>query len=168
MTGGPINTGGVKPMSIEGRTKDERERLRGMTSEERTWRKQWLKDQVLAPEEPRFVPELYKELYNPIRRFYQKPLDVLCESLIPKIGYDRASVIRGLVPKVFFLIGGIYFAYYHIKYSSNDWTRRGGWTVYTNRPLSLPGDPDYPRVSDRTKPEDYSDRGFKNRKVFLD
>lgn len=79
------NTGGVKPMPIEGSMKYERERLRGMTDKDRAWRKQWLEDQVLAENEPRFVPELYKELNNPIRRFYKKPLNDFCNKLIPSI-----------------------------------------------------------------------------------
>lgn len=70
-------TAGVKPMSITGRMVRERERLSGMTPEERAWRKQWLKDQVLSPNEPRYVREMEKEFLNPIRRFYRFPLDFI-------------------------------------------------------------------------------------------
>lgn len=42
-----------------------------------------------------------------------------------------------------------------------DWTRKGGWRVIKSRTASYPGDPDYPRGSDRTKPADYAARGFK-------
>lgn len=76
-------TGGVKPFSLEGRLYRERERLSGMTAEERAWRAKWVKDQVLSPNEPRVVPELYKELYNPIRRVYRKPLDAVQKLLEP-------------------------------------------------------------------------------------
>ena len=48
-------TGGVQPMSIEGRCKNVRERLIKMSAEDRKWRAQWLKDQHLSPNEPRSV-----------------------------------------------------------------------------------------------------------------
>lgn len=77
------DTGGVKPIPIAGRMISERERLRGMTAEERAWRKQWLKDQILSPREPVHVPELKLELMNPIRRAYRKPLDLFGNALKP-------------------------------------------------------------------------------------
>jgi len=163
-----INTGGVKPFPIEGRMFNERERLLGMTKEERAWRMQWLKDQELSPEEPRFVPELYKELYNPIRRFYRKPLDYICTKLIPTIGIDRALIIRGVAPKILMLIGGVYLGHYYFKYNANDWTKKGGFTVSTTRPVTLPGAPNYHKLNVRTQPEDYADGGFKNRTVLRD
>lgn len=75
-------TGGVKPMAIAGRMVRERERLIGMTDDERAWRKQWLKDLELH-HGPKKVPALEKELTNPIRRFYRMPLDKLCDALTP-------------------------------------------------------------------------------------
>lgn len=77
------NTGGVKPMAIAGRMVRERERLVGMSADERAWRKQWLKDQVLSENEPRFVPEYWNERINPIRRFYMAPLNALGSALEP-------------------------------------------------------------------------------------
>lgn len=77
------DSGGVRPMMIEGRCRLQYERLLGMTDEERAWRKQWLKDQILAPDEPKEVPEIYKELYNPIRRFYLWPGNKLEKRLAP-------------------------------------------------------------------------------------
>lgn len=76
-------TAGVKPITIAGRVASERERCLGMSDAERAWRKQWLKDQVLASNEPVYVEEYWKERTNPIRRFYRKPLDVLFKSLMP-------------------------------------------------------------------------------------
>lgn len=78
-------TGGVKPFPIAGRMIHERERLIGMTDEERAWRAKWLKDQVLAPDEPRHVPEYWKQRTNIIRRFYKYPLDRFEAFLEPKI-----------------------------------------------------------------------------------
>lgn len=77
------STGGVQPMGIAGRMVRERERLLGMSKEERAWRAQWVKDQHLAPNEPVHVPEYWKERYNPIRRFYRAPLDGLYSALKP-------------------------------------------------------------------------------------
>lgn len=65
VAGGASETGGVKPMVIAGRMVRERERLIGMSPEERAWRKQWLKDQELH-HGPRKVPALELELNNPI------------------------------------------------------------------------------------------------------
>lgn len=74
-------TAGVKPMTIAGRTVSERERCLGMTDKERMLRKQWLQDQVLAPNEPVYVEEYWKERFNPIRRLYRKPFDIIFGAL---------------------------------------------------------------------------------------
>lgn len=76
-------TGGVRPMAIAGRMISERERLLGMSAEERAWRAQWVKDQRLAPHEPVYVPELIKATINPIRRFYRAPLEAVYTTLTP-------------------------------------------------------------------------------------
>lgn len=79
-------TSGVKPMTIAGRMVRERERCIGMTPDERAWRAQWLKDQILTEREPVYVKELHEQFRNPIRRFYLRPLDkIILEPLIPKI-----------------------------------------------------------------------------------
>lgn len=78
-------TAGVKPMTIAGRVASERERCLGMTDVERAWRKQWLQDQVLAPNEPVHVPEYWKERTNIIRRIYRAPLDNLFKALTPML-----------------------------------------------------------------------------------
>lgn len=84
VAGGASDTGGVKPMAIAGRMVRERERLIGMTSDERAWRKQWLKDQELH-HGPCKVPALERELNNPIKRLYRAPLDGLCKALTPAL-----------------------------------------------------------------------------------
>lgn len=89
------DTGGTKPFSIQGRLARERERLLGMSDKERAWRRQWIKDQELSPNEPRYVPEYYKERYNPIRRAYKMPLDIAFKPLIPVLvrEYNMNSVV---------------------------------------------------------------------------
>jgi len=80
------HTGGVTPMPIQGRMALERERCIGMTPAERMWRKQWLQDQILSPNEPRpITPEYYKARFNPIRRAYRLPLDLIFKPLVPTL-----------------------------------------------------------------------------------
>ena len=111
--------GGVKPMHLEGRGAMRRERLAGMTHEERLYRKQWLSDQVLTPREPVFNPKLWKEFRNPIRRFYRFPLDYFQNWATFKIGGFYAFAARSLIAS--FLIGyaGLHAALYYGKYNHN-------------------------------------------------
>ena len=94
-------TGGVHPMSIATRLVDERERLLGMTDEERAWRKQWLKDQHLSPTEPAYVPEYYKQRINPIRRFYRMPLDKMFAPLVPVLVMSMSDRLHNLCIVIF-------------------------------------------------------------------
>lgn len=160
-------TGGVKPMSIAGRYVSERERLAGMTDAERAFRKQWLQDQILSPNEPRHVPEMYKTLYNPIRRFYRWPLDKLQAKLTPVMGQEAAHVLRYVTGKAGLFIVGVYWFAYYAKYNSNDWTRKKGISKKDSRKAVDFGDANYPAVSDRTKPSDYANKGFKDMKLNL-
>ena len=74
----------LPPFSIEP-FGTERQRIagKGMTDADRVARRQWLKDQELAPNEPRKIPELTPR--NPIRRLLAKPWDVMFNSLKPII-----------------------------------------------------------------------------------
>uniref|UniRef100_A0A069DWA7 Putative ubiquinone oxidoreductase ndufb6/b17 subunit n=1 Tax=Panstrongylus megistus TaxID=65343 RepID=A0A069DWA7_9HEMI len=156
------DTGGAKAFSIQGRLYRERERMIGMTDKERAWRRQWFRDQHLAPDEPRVVPEMHKELYNPIRRAYWKPLDSLFKALEPVLGKNVALASRVVTGKLLMAVATLYAAAYYFKYNGNDWTRKGGWRVITNRKACLPGDPNYPQAPSRSVGADYADRGFKN------
>lgn len=161
------DTGGVKPMSIAGRFVRERERLLGMTDAERAFRKQWLKDQELSPNEPRLVPEYYKEMYNPIRRAYRWPLNTVQKLIEPMVGAQRAFSIRYFSGKILMGITFAYMVTYYFKYNANDWTRKGGWRTKASRKAVLEGDPNYPQLSDRSKPSDYFSRGFNDNKLNL-
>lgn len=79
------DTGGVRPMQIGGRMIRERERLIGMSPEERQWRAQWVKDQELTAREPVYVEQYHAAFRNPIRRAYQAPLNMLWKGLTPVI-----------------------------------------------------------------------------------
>jgi len=156
------DTGGVKPMSIAGRMVRERERLIGMTDEERKWRAQWLKDQVLTEREPVYVKEYHESLTNPIRRAYRTPLNVLLwRPLVPILGNQNAFFVRLISGKLLMGIAAVYLGVYYFKYNQNDWTRKGGWRVTHARKIVVPGDPGYPKLSDRSAPNDYASRGFK-------
>ena len=91
VAGGASDTGGVKPMAIAGRMVRERERLIGMTPDERAWRKQWLKDQELH-HGARKVPALELELNNPIKRLYRAPLDTITKVLTPALVSSIAAL----------------------------------------------------------------------------
>lgn len=54
-----------------------------MTNEERAWRAQYLKDQILSHSEPRYVPQYWEARLNPIRKFYRFPMDRIGEALVP-------------------------------------------------------------------------------------
>lgn len=83
---GPSNeTGGVLPIDLEGRHRFVRQRLTNMTDEERAFRRKFLHDQHLSHDEPVAVPEMYEELYNPIRRAFRAPMNLFQEFLVPKI-----------------------------------------------------------------------------------
>ncbi|KAJ0182350.1 hypothetical protein K1T71_001719 [Dendrolimus kikuchii] len=155
-------TAGVKPMAIAGRVQSERERCLGMTDAEKAWRKQWLKDQVLAPNEPVHVEEYWRERTNPIRRFYRAPLDKLFGALTPMLGAERAADYRYITGKLGLIAVGILCAHYYFKYQGNDWTKKGGWRVLKTKPMVLPGQPGFPYKSDRCLPSDYGTRGFKD------
>lgn len=72
-----------RPMSIEGPYANERNRVEGMTDEDRAWRKKWLKDQELSHHEPRQTAE--SKRMNPIRRAYRLPLDWVFSKLEPQL-----------------------------------------------------------------------------------
>jgi len=83
---GPANeTGGVLPIDLEGRHRFVRQRLTNMNDEERAFRRKFLHDQHLSQDEPVVVPEIYKELYNPIRRVFRAPMNVFQQFLAPRI-----------------------------------------------------------------------------------
>lgn len=92
------STGGVKPIGIAGRMVRERERLLGMSTEERAWRAQYLKDQHLTAREPVHVPEYWKERYNPIRRFYRAPLNAL-QKIVQPIVVSSKQRLSNYIPK---------------------------------------------------------------------
>ncbi|KAK9498798.1 hypothetical protein O3M35_003355 [Rhynocoris fuscipes] len=131
-------------MSIQGRLYRERERLYGMTPEEKCWRMQWKKDQYLHPCEPLHVPELYRQHNHILRRIYRLPLDILFMGFKPILGERRALTLRTITGKLGLAIAGIYSIAYYFKYNSNTWVRKD------------------PKGPNRSKGADYESRGFKD------
>lgn len=84
-SGPATETNGALPIDLEGRHRFVRQRLTNMTDEERAFRRKFLHDQHLGQDEPVFVPEIYEELYNPIRRAFRAPMNVFQNVLAPKI-----------------------------------------------------------------------------------
>lgn len=83
---GPSNdTDGVLPIDLEGRHRFVRQRLTNMNDEERAFRRKFLHDQHLGPDEPVHVPEMYREIYNPIRRAFKAPMNGVQSFLSSKI-----------------------------------------------------------------------------------
>lgn len=152
-----------------------RERTRGMTPEEREWRKRWVMDQKLHPDEPVRVEAIYRQL-NPIRRLYRYPLDRLYEKVLePKMGFYYAHITRTLLPKLVFAYVGACALWYHFKYSSKDWTRMlGSFTVVPETPLYRKKEieKNYPGLIEKAlQPpktvQDYGDEQFKKRFAHL-
>ncbi|XP_015585219.1 NADH dehydrogenase [ubiquinone] 1 beta subcomplex subunit 6 [Cephus cinctus] len=154
------STGGTKPMSIAGRMVSERERVLGMTPEERAWRAQYLKDQILSPDEPVIPKNYYKERYNVIRRFYRTPMDNVQKLMVPLLGAKGAEFTRKVIATSTFMIAGVYYMFYYFKYNSNDWTTKAGFRVLKSRGAVHPGDPNFPNYDERPNPSDYYKRGF--------
>lgn len=155
-------SGGVMPADLVGRLGRERERLAGMTDAERAFRKEYLKAQELAPNEPRFVPELYKQEFNPIRRAYRFPLDAFAKVIEPAVGPQRALKIRYFTGKVLIFTAFAYACRYYFKYNENSWYAKTAWRRVESRTAVVEGDAGYPRVSDRSKGADYASKGFKD------
>ncbi|KAK3881546.1 hypothetical protein Pcinc_014018 [Petrolisthes cinctipes] len=158
------DTSGVKAFPIEP-FKHERTRLAGMTDADRAFRRQWLKDQVLAESEPLAVPGYYEARYNPIRRFYRLPLDTLFKPLVPLMGYESAAKYRWFTGKFAMALGAVYVTWYYFKYSSNDWTRKGGWRISSRKEMVTPLHPQFPVLSERKVGADYASHGFKNSSI---
>ena len=157
--GGASPSGGATVISIAGRMARERERLIGMTDEERAWRAKFVKSQNLSKEEP-IIPEGYhKAYYNPLRRFYRAPLNKVEGTLTSTLGAQGAYIVRHVTAK--FIMGGIavYGAWYYFKYNRATWMRKSGWAVMSSREPLLPGSKGYPNF-DAKKPNQYATFGF--------
>ncbi|XP_011165873.1 uncharacterized protein LOC105200149 [Solenopsis invicta] len=150
---------GERPMSIERRMGRERERMLGMTDEERAWRKKWLDAQKLAPEEPVIPKGYYEELHNPIRRFYMAPGNKFQSMLEPYMGHVGSYITRHFITRSAMGIFAIYCIYYHLKYNRMNWMRNGGWKISVTRPKMYPDTKDLSALY-KTKGNQFYVNGF--------
>lgn len=147
-------------VTLGGRLDRERERIIGMTNEERAYRAKFLKSLDLAPDEP-IIPKNYnKEYYNPIRRFYRAPFDKLESALIPLVGEAPAVGIRTLLGRSIMGIFVIYAGWYYFRYNTANWMRQSGWKVMRERETVFPGTPGFPKITGPKKPNEYATLGF--------
>jgi len=168
-TGPNHNYFGDRPMPISGKFKHERERLATeMTMEEREWREKWCKDQELAPDEPKWIPDIDRALMNPIQRLYKTPLDwIFYKKFEPVIGPHTAYVLRQVIPKGLLFYMTCLSIWYVFKYRESTWERSTGWTHRWAKPEMFPGDPDWPNPI-RVPHHMHASKGFYERKSFLD
>lgn len=154
----------LPPFSIEPMPY-ERQRLAdgGMTAEQRALRVQWVKDQVLAADEPRWIPELYPK--NTFRRWISAPWDALFNKLYPLLGENVTIQARHLVPRVLGGLAVTWFVWYHLKYYPASWEHNTSWYVVKSRPQLLPGDEGWPHGNTK-KDNEFHRQHFDERKVF--
>lgn len=154
-------TAGALPMDVEGPMKDPRYRLSiGMTDEDRQLRHQWLKDQMLAENEPVVIPGMYEATNNPIKRFMNYPMNTLMMKASPHIGSHNAYYWRMMGKGFFFATLFTWATAYYLQYQVTGWEMgRTGWRLYTNKPLRLPGQEGHSE-SQRKPKQFFADFGF--------
>ena len=158
----PTDIAKIDAVSIAGRVGRERERLIGMTDEERAWRARFVKSQELAPDEP-IKPKGYDKLYyNPLRRFYRAPLNKVENALTPLLGEAAAIIVRNIIGRSIIGIFVIYGSWYYLKYNHATWMRQSGWRIMSSRPRVYPGTKDFPNFKAPMKPNEYATFGFEN------
>ncbi|XP_043263149.1 uncharacterized protein LOC122403604 [Colletes gigas] len=151
----------VKSVSIAGRVVSERERLIGMTDDERAWRSRYLKSQVLAPDEPVIPKGYYEEYHNPLRRLFRAPMNVVENALTGVVSKPSAYVLRNILGGIGKGIVLIYCGCYYFKYNTATWMSQSSWSVVTSRLPVYPSDKGYPNYKIK-KASEYGTRGFEN------
>lgn len=137
-----------------------------MNDQQRSLRRQWVEDQWLAPDEPRYVPALYKT--NIFTRMFQHPWDWIAWRLRPLIGHNNALGFRMTAPKILFACFLLWMVLYNILFGT-DWDYCGGWKWAPQRPVLYPGEPGWEEAKKNlhNSPEKMFDQGFSKRTVFL-
>eukprot|EP00088_Acartia_fossae_P032283 TRINITY_DN33064_c0_g1_i1.p1 TRINITY_DN33064_c0_g1~~TRINITY_DN33064_c0_g1_i1.p1 ORF type:complete len:202 (-),score=34.33 TRINITY_DN33064_c0_g1_i1:377-952(-) len=110
-------------------------------------------------------PDYRKERLNPLRRIWQAPGEAFERALRPALGLHYAFITKTLLSKFMWGLGFAWYASYYFMYTSNDWTRQGGWTLLTSKPPTMPDNPSYPTPDpkwQRDKDNEYYSRNFNN------
>uniref|UniRef100_A0A914WEG9 NADH dehydrogenase [ubiquinone] 1 beta subcomplex subunit 6 n=1 Tax=Plectus sambesii TaxID=2011161 RepID=A0A914WEG9_9BILA len=164
------------PMSLELHMRDHRQRAEGLSSAEREWRKKWVLDQHLHPDEPIKVDAVFRQL-NPIRRLYRAPWDYLYRAVLePSMGAYWGTITRQLAPKAGIALLIMWTVYYRMKYEAKDWTFQRGSVAYITPKPVLSQKPlmeaEHPGLLEKGlwRPEqyDYLDHKFFKRTAHLD
>jgi len=154
-------TSGVKPMELMAEIWSDKYRLDvGMTDEERVFRRQWLKDQILAEDEPMNIKGWNEARWNPIRRVTRAPGDWFVEKVTPYVNETRAWKLRMFTKTTLGLFSAfVVMIYYGHHNHGKTWDHGKGAYRLEMKPCYLPGDPEYSQVI-RYDKKWYSDLGF--------
>ncbi|KAF6017292.1 hypothetical protein EB796_003023 [Bugula neritina] len=153
----------LPPMTIEP-FPFERERLPfKMTAEDRALRHQWIQDQVLSKNEPRYIPELHPK--NFFRRIYGAPWDYVTKYVTASMGIEKARLFRFMAPKAAMFIAGLCFINDYMKHNESSWEQAKGFNTYSNKLPIYNGEiPENPSRDYREKSGgDFYNRGFTSR-----
>lgn len=161
------------PMNLEIHLQETRERTAGMTPRERAWRKKWIHDQHLEPDEPL---DINVRPLNPIRKLYRFPLDWLESRVLRKtFGWWYARKIRYFTGRTLTWYSILLVVFYYVKYNRKTWEHmRGiGFSTTFNSDISNYEqrlDKEFPGLAEKAKTpvELFGDDGFQRRKVLLD
>ncbi|RWS32032.1 NADH:ubiquinone oxidoreductase-like protein 1 [Leptotrombidium deliense] len=160
-------SGGVMPMRISSRFRQERQRLsEDFTDKWRKWRVQFIKDQELHPSEPLYIKQYEHDINNIFRRIYKIPGNYFEAMLKPKFGADMAHEIRCFIfraPLVWLAAVSLWYTW---KYSHNTWESPRQWNCHYSKPAVYPGDPNYPLENPRPNKWQFADCEFSKRQVF--
>ncbi|PAV79587.1 hypothetical protein WR25_23991 [Diploscapter pachys] len=164
-------------MSLELHMADERVRAAGLSPAEREWRRKWLTDQALHPDEPISVDAVNRTL-NPIRVLYRWPWDKLyIHFLRPTFGVYYGHCIRVAVPKIIIGFLLVQALYYEWKYNPKNWQHHKGveHSPEKQNQVLLRGkwiEEKYPGLKEKAFPDqaqyDYVNPTFAKRTAFLD
>ena len=139
-----------KSLPVEGLYKNRAARVSPVgefSNADRKWRNQWLQNQTLSPADQHAAqifdnPDYGKARYNIFRWIWQAPMNAFEMGLRTKLGVSHVNACT--IPNCSTIMGkAIVFSWavaYYMLYSSNDWTRVGGWKASISRPTILPGD----------------------------
>ncbi|TRY69231.1 hypothetical protein TCAL_13329 [Tigriopus californicus] len=163
--------GTKKHYIIEGPYRTHQWRV-GLSSEfqeaDRLWRKQYLKDQVLAPKDLHNdmdrLPEFRKARYNLIRRVARMPGDALEGAFRGFMSSQVALLSRLMITRGLFVWAlGVGVAFY-VTTQESDWTRFQGMRILDRTHAIYPGHPEWPHNTSqkREKPSDFGNRGFEH------
>ena len=146
-------------------------------NEDRKWRHQWLKDQVLkgadkysppttTQENMRQLeqnPEWRKARYNIFRRIMRAPMDAAENVLIKTTGIHwlTARNIRLFYSSGWKWMAVVWLFSYHLMYQSNNWEEKRNWKIFYTKAQSVPGLSDWPAQEETQRAKaDYFDQGF--------